>query len=120
MRFTMVLILATLMISVFVGVSAAQAPDAAPRGDAENGKEIFASYGCYSCHGYAAHGGPGGKIGPPSSSFTGFARYVRQPAGVMPLYTSRVVTDQELADIYAFLETIPEPVPAERIPLLNN
>ena len=120
MRFTIVLILATVMISVFVGVSVAQAPDAAPRGDAENGKRIYASYGCYSCHGYAAHGGPGGRIGPPANGFPGFASYVRQPAGIMPLYTSRVVTDQELADIYAFLETIPEPVPAERIPLLSD
>ena len=120
MRFTIVLILATVMVFVLGGMSSAQVPDAEPRGDAENGKEIYSSYGCYSCHGYAAHGGPGGRIGPPAYGFTGFARYVRQPTGVMPLYTSRVVTDQELADIYAFLETIPEPVPAERIPLLSN
>ncbi len=120
MRFTIFPILATVMIFMLGGVSAAQAPDATPRGDAENGKEIFSTYGCYSCHGYAAHGGPGGSIGPPSGSFRAFAAYVRQPAGIMPLYTSRVLTDQELADIFAFLETIPEPVPAESIPLLNN
>jgi mono/diheme cytochrome c family protein len=120
MRFTIFLILATVMIFVLGGMSAAQAPDAAPRGDAENGKEIFATYGCYSCHGYAAHGGPGGRIGPSPYAFAGFSAYVRQPDGVMPLYTSRVVTDQELADIYAFLQSLPRPVPADSIPLLNN
>ncbi len=120
MRLTIFLILALIMTPALGGLTAAQAPVDAPRGDAENGKKIFVGYGCYQCHGYAAHGGPGGPIGPPTFSFSGFARYVRQPAGVMPLYTSRVVTDQELADIYAFLQTLPEPVPAERIPLLNN
>ena len=120
MRFTIFLILATVMISVLGGMSAAQTPDTALRGDAENGKEIFVTYGCYSCHGYAAHGGPGGPIGPSPYAFSGFSAYVRQPDGVMPLYTSRVVTDQELADIYAFLQSLPRPVPAESIPLLNN
>ena len=120
MRFTIVLILATVMILVLGGMSAAQAPDATSRGDAENGKTIFAEYGCFGCHGYAAHGGPGGAIGPSPYAYSGFAAYVRQPTGVMPLYTSRVLADQELADIYAFLQSLPRPAPAESIPLLNN
>jgi hypothetical protein len=35
-------------------------------------------------------------------------------------YTTKVVTDQELADIYAFLLTIPAPPAVNTIPLLNN
>jgi len=30
---------------------------AAPAGNAQNGKRIFDSYGCYQCHGHDAHGG---------------------------------------------------------------
>ena len=35
-------------------------------------------------------------------------------------YTKRVVTDQELADIYAYLQSIPQPPPAKSIPILNK
>jgi hypothetical protein len=38
----------------------------------------------------------------------------------MPPYTSKVVPDQDLADIYAFLQAQPQPPPAKNIPLLNN
>jgi cytochrome c1 len=38
----------------------------------------------------------------------------------MPPYTEKVVTDQELADIYAFLKSLPEPSKAKDIPLLNE
>ena len=36
----------------------------------------------------------------------------------MPPYTAKVVSDQELADIYAFLLTIPTPPAANTIPIL--
>ena len=38
----------------------------------------------------------------------------------MPPYTSKAVSDQELADIYAFLESIPAPPSAKSIPMLNR
>jgi len=36
----------------------------------------------------------------------------------MPPYTAKVVSDQELADIYAFLVTIAPPPAANTIPIL--
>ena len=92
----------------------------APAGNAQNGKKLFASYGCYECHGREAQGGAGPRIGPNPPPFAGFQRYVRQPAGQMPPFTSKVVSDAELADIYAFLQSLPQPPPAKNIPLLNN
>ena len=50
-------------------------------------------------------------------AFTAFVRYVRQPTAEMPPYTSKVVSDQELADIYAYLQSIPAPPSANNIPL---
>jgi mono/diheme cytochrome c family protein len=90
----------------------------APKGDADNGKKIYSSYGCYQCHGYAAHGGPGGRLAPRPIAFAAFARYIRRPTGQMPPYTAKVVSDQEVADIYAFLLTIPPPPAANTIPIL--
>ena len=120
------LILAATLILARPGAQA-QTPGAAPRaqnapaGNAQNGKKLFTSYGCWECHGREAQGGAAGpRIGPNPIPFAAFQRYVRQPAGQMPPFTSKVVSDAELADIYAFLQSLPQPPPAKNIPLLNN
>ena len=94
--------------------------DAAPKGNVQNGKRIYTSYGCYQCHGRAAHGGPGGRLAPNPISFSAFSSYVRHPSGQMPPYTSKVVSDSEMADIYAFLQSLPQPPAVKDIPLLND
>jgi hypothetical protein len=38
----------------------------------------------------------------------------------MPPYTRRVVPDEELADIYAFLASVKAPPGSKSIPLLNQ
>ena len=45
---------------------------------------------------------------------------MRQPTGQMSPYAPKVVSDAELADIYAFLRSIPPPAPGRSIPLLNR
>jgi mono/diheme cytochrome c family protein len=92
-----------------------------PVGNAENGKRLFASYGCYQCHGHQGAGASTGpRIGPPQISMSAFSWYVRAPRGQMPPYTAKVVSDQDLADIYAFLKSFPPPAPASSIPLLSQ
>jgi len=93
---------------------------AAPPGDAQNGKKIFATHGCYQCHGYAAHGGAAPRLAPRPLAFAALSRYVRQPTGEMPPYTTKVLSDQQLADIYAFLRSVPQPPPVDAIPLLRD
>jgi ubiquinol-cytochrome c reductase cytochrome c subunit len=115
-----------LLLCLVIAASAegAQTPPssstAAPPGNSENGKKIFSSYGCYQCHGYEAQGGVGARLAPKPIAFTIFSKYVRQPTGEMPPYTSKVVSDKELADIYSFLQSIQGPKPVNSIPLLNN
>jgi ubiquinol-cytochrome c reductase cytochrome c subunit len=46
--------------------------------------------------------------------------YVRHPAGAMPPYTAKVVSDAEIGDIYAFLKSIPAPPPLKTTALLNQ
>ena len=87
---------------------------------ASNGKKIFDSYGCYQCHDHDGHGGVGARLAPNPIPFAAFSKYVRQPAGEMPPYTKKVVSDRELADIYAYLQTVPQPPPAKSIPILNK
>ena len=112
-----------LILLAMTSVVWAQAPApkaAAPAGDAANGKKIFDKYGCYQCHDHDAKGGAGARLAPNPVPFAVFSRYVRKPAGEMPPYTSKVVSDQELADIYAFLQTIPIPPAAKSLAILNN
>jgi ubiquinol-cytochrome c reductase cytochrome c subunit len=98
----------------------AQAP--APAGDAQNGRRLFENDGCYQCHGREAQGGlgTGPRLGPKPIPFAAVQRYIRQPAGQMPPYTAKVVSDKDLADIYAFLQSVKQPPPVKDIPLLNN
>jgi mono/diheme cytochrome c family protein len=90
-------------------------------GNAENGKKLFIAYGCYECHGRQGAGAATApRIGPPALSLAGVLRYVRRPTGQMPPYTAKVVSDQDLADIYSYLKTFPPPPSASGIPLLNQ
>src|SRR5687767_5059888 len=106
-------------------IAIAQTPTPAPAtrpGDGEKGRKLFVSYGCYQCHGYEAQGSTatGPRLGPKPIPLAAFTRYVRQPSGQMPPYTSKVLTEAELAAIYAFVEARPAPKPVESIPLLRN
>jgi len=95
------------------------AQGAAP--DAANGKKLFLRDGCYECHGYAGQGGrDGARIAVIGLNAQGLIRYVRAPAGAMPAYTDKVITDQELTDIHAYLQTMAKAKPAKDIPLLND
>ena len=62
----------------------------------------------------------GARIGPVPLNAQGLIRYVRRPAGQMPAFTEKVMSDRELSDVYAFLKTIPPPKPARDVPLLND
>ena len=88
---------------------------------AGNGKKLFTKYGCYECHGTQGQGTTAGaRLAPKPIALAALIAYVRRPAGQMPPYTAKVVSDAELADIRAYLASIPDPPPAKNIPLLNQ
>jgi mono/diheme cytochrome c family protein len=93
-----------------------------PPGSAQNGRKLFENFGCYQCHGREAQGGlgTGPRLGPKPIAFSAVQRYIRQPTGQMPPYTAKVVSDKDLADIYAFLESVKPPPAVKEIPLLNK
>lgn len=92
-----------------------------PGQDAANGKKLFAKYGCYECHGSQGQGTTAGaRLAPKPIPLAALIAYTRQPKGQMPPYTAKVVSDAELADIRAYLASIPEPQSSKNIPLLNQ
>src|SRR6516162_1668990 len=75
--------------------------------------------GCYQCHNYEGNGGgAGARIAPNPPPFRGFVAYVRSPKGDMPPYKEKVLSEQDLADIYAYLRSRPRPPAVSSIPLL--
>ena len=92
----------------------------APAGNAENGKRLYTAVACYACHGYVGQGGSAGpRLGPPAIAFPAFMRAIRHPQE-MPPYTAKVLSDAQVADIYAHVKTFPEPADLDTIPLLKN
>jgi mono/diheme cytochrome c family protein len=109
-----------LLLALSLTVASAQSPAPSANGDAQNGKKVFDSYGCYQCHDHDGKGGAGARLAPNPIPFAAFTSYVRQPRGEMPPYTAKVVSNKELADMYAFLQSIPKPPMAKSVRILNN
>lgn len=110
-----------LKIAITLGLAAALAQTVAPAGDAKNGRKLFAADGCYQCHGYEAQGATptGPRLGPKPIAYAQFQKYIRQPTGQMPPYTVKSIPDKDLADIYAFLQSLPAPPAADSISALK-
>jgi mono/diheme cytochrome c family protein len=101
------------------GLAAAQSP--APPGDAANGYRLFMADGCYQCHGTVGQGsrGTGPRLAPDPLPFENFASQLRKPANVMPPYTALVVSEAQLADIYAYVSSLPGPAKPEDVKILH-
>jgi mono/diheme cytochrome c family protein len=71
------------------------------QGDAK-GSKMFVDYSCYACHGFSGQNGPQ-ATGPDEDGGSGLHAYVRSPGtNQMPL-PAKVLTDQQLADIWAYI-----------------
>ena len=91
------------------------------QGDAGKGKALFEKNGCWQCHGYDGHGGAGAKLAPKPIALPAFIAYLRHPGpGNMPIYTTKVLSDAEVTDIWAFLKAMPDAKAAKDIPLLDK
>lgn len=90
-------------------------------GNADRGKRLFQEKNCYYCHGTTGQGSrDGARITNTILNAEGLIRYVRKPAGAMPAYTEKLISDQELQDIVAYLKSLPAAKAPKDIPLLNQ
>jgi len=70
----------------------------------DRGKATFLRVGCYQCHGREAQGASTGpRLGPSPLPLAAFTRAVRTPRNEMPPYSTKILSDTELEDVYAFV-----------------
>lgn len=97
----------------------------APTGDAAKGRDTFMRAGCFACHGTLGKGAERApRLATEPWPIDAFIMKVRDPSNFampsgMPFYTEKSLTDGDLADIHAFLTSVPgDPAPKD-IPLLH-
>ena len=89
-------------------------------GSAEKGKTAFVQHGCWQCHGYVGQGGvTGPKLAPNPMPLEAMNVFVRNSRGGMPPYQKPILSDDDLADIHAYLSSLPKPADYKSIQLLN-
>jgi len=90
-------------------------------GDAEEGKQLYYNFACYSCHGYNATmrvpliGDASGIMGSESV----FLTYLRlradqnpiNPKNSMPNYSASTLSDEQALDIYAYIKSLKDASP---------
>ena len=91
--------------------------------DAARGKILFTQkYGCFECHGTEGQGSPvtGPKLAPNPIPFEALQNFVRTSNGPMPPFREAILPNDDLADIYAYLQSIKPGPDWHTLPLLNG
>lgn len=89
-------------------------------GDAARGRPLFSdTFNCYACHNFDAQSGER-RLVPLNYTQEGFITFVQNsPLPNMPAFPD--ASPQQLADIWAYIRTIPADAPAlSEVPLLND
>lgn len=88
--------------------------------DASKGKTAYVKHGCWQCHGFMGQGGiTGPKLAPEPIALPAMSAFLRNTKGPMPPYMEAVLPEADLADIHAYLQSIPKAADYKSIPLLN-
>ncbi len=110
-----------ILLFLVIAMPAVASGQSATGGNADNGKRLFMKQNCYYCHGTTGQGGrDGARITQTALNAQGLIRYVRKPTGGMPAFTEKILSDQELTDIYAYLKSLPAAKAPKDIPLLEQ
>ncbi|HET8569822.1 MAG TPA: cytochrome c [Candidatus Limnocylindria bacterium] len=94
--------------------TAAATPTAAPtravaitKAASERGERYFLLNGCFACHGPAGEGYIGPRLAGTGLPYESVLNQVRSPqTSRMPRFAAAALTDDAVADIYAFLRSL--------------
>lgn len=127
MRINVFAITAIVAATLLAGAGMLSAQTTAPAGDAKHGGQVFERDGCYLCHNYQGQGtgsrkpgqNPGPNLAPNPIPYAMYIHQLRMPRVAMPSYDAKILSDQDAADIYAYLASQPATKDASTIAVLN-
>jgi ubiquinol-cytochrome c reductase cytochrome c subunit len=109
------------LVTAALIAAAAPAHAQAPAADAARGNAVYLKNGCHTCHGSHGYGSRfGPRLAPAPLPLEAFAHQTRHPRAEMPRYPAEFVSDQDIADMIAFLASIKPGPKATDIPLLKE
>lgn len=90
---------------LFLAVALAIGGCSTPAGNIEDGKRWYSMHNCFACHGLHGDDGKGPVVKDLEMSFWRFKRTIRDAGSpIMPKYPEEKISDQDVADLYAFLK----------------
>jgi len=89
---------------------------AAQQGDPARGMTVWAQKNCKSCHGTMGEGRYAGPRAGDGFTAEQWINQVRNPRSMMPAFRPDQVSDQEVADMNAYMQTLPKPASFTPVP----
>lgn len=109
------------LVTTFMAAAAMTGVHAASAASAEHGKIVFMKMGCWQCHGTQGQGAvTGPHLAPDPLPYETLSAFVRTTSRAMPPYRETVLSESDLQDIYAYLQSIPKLQDPKSIPLLQQ
>ena len=110
--------IATLVV-LMLTATAVHAAQAAP--SVARGKQLYNTTGCWTCHGTVGQGSfTGLKLVPEPLPLDAMIAFIRGSTGPMPAYNAEGLPDADIADIHAYLSSVPKSPAADSIPILRD
>lgn len=100
----LVVVLVALVLTLVAGLALAQVV-----GDSAKGEEIWGQTGCKNCHGDAGEGKYARPLAGTGKSAEDWITQVRTPRRRMPAFSAEQVSNQAIADMQAFMQTLTGP-----------
>jgi mono/diheme cytochrome c family protein len=105
------IVLTAWILALIAPVASSSRAEDAPAGDAVKGKRIYMAVGCFECHGRFGQGGdfkgPAPSIAHTELPLDAFTMQLRQPAENMPTYAEAALPEKDVADIFAYVQSLP-------------
>lgn len=112
------------LASLLAGIAGTSLAQQAPKGDAANGQRVYMMAGCFTCHGRVGQGGNFNFPTPPLANTAwpveALTAFLRVGLNDMPAFSKEVLTDQQVADLHAFLKSLPGSTSPAEFKLLNQ
>ena len=76
-----------------------------PTGNPDDGKRWYSMHNCFACHGPNGNDGKAPVVNNLEMSYWRFEKIIRDAGSpIMPKYPEEKISDQDVADLYAFLK----------------